>query len=130
MLAILVQVGLLVVAALCLVGAVLHTMGVGGLTLDETVLKLLAVALVALGFGQVTKFKGFGIEVEKQVAQLTDNLGKLEKEVGPGSKSNILRRSLHESRSWSGPRFVLADSMVPPRGVLSICVRPLLNFRT
>jgi hypothetical protein len=99
----LIQIGLFIIAAFCFVAAVMQLFGVWSLNVGDEVPKLLGVALVALAFGQITKFKGFGIEIEKQVAQLTDTVGKLEKEVGPGSKS---------AAAIAGPQAAIAPTQV------------------
>ena len=64
--------------------------------IDEKVAMFLAVAVVTLVIPQVTKFKGFGIEFEKEVKRLRRNVenvqeavGQLEKSVGPGRKNAV-----------------------------------------
>ncbi len=61
---------------------------------DEQTAMFLGVAVIALVIQQITKFKGFGIEFEKEVQQLKaevksveNAMGDLEKSVGPGSKT-------------------------------------------
>lgn len=88
----LIQVGLLVVAGVGVLCAVLHAFFPD--RFDEKTAMFLAVAVVALVIHQITKFKGFGIEIEKEVQRLRkevkgveDAVGGLEKELGPGSKS-------------------------------------------
>jgi hypothetical protein len=86
--------GLLFVAGVSVACAVLHACFPG--RFDEKTAMFLAVAVVALVVPQITKFKGFGIEFEKEVQRLKDevkNVGKvvggLEKSLGPGSKSAV-----------------------------------------
>ncbi|HUF69905.1 MAG TPA: hypothetical protein VMM79_14770 [Longimicrobiales bacterium] len=62
--------------------------------IDQETAMFLALAIIAVTFSRVTKFKGFGIELEKEVEEIRrglqsveNNVGALEKEVGPGSKS-------------------------------------------
>jgi hypothetical protein len=90
----LIQFGLFVVAGISVVCALLH--GFFPARFDEKTAMFLAVAVVALVIHQITKFKGFGIEVEKDVKQLKKDVrgvesavGDLEKDVGPGSKTAI-----------------------------------------
>lgn len=87
------QFGLLIVAVICILFALLHVVFPEA-RLDDTTAMFLALAIVALVIHQVTKFKGFGIEIEKAVIQLKADVksvevavGGLEKNVGPGSKS-------------------------------------------
>ena len=89
-----IQFGLFGVAGVSVVCAVLH--GFFPVQLDKTTVMFLAVAVVALVIHQITEFKGFGIEVKKDVKQLKKDLrgvessvGDLEKGVGPGSKTAI-----------------------------------------
>jgi hypothetical protein len=86
------QWGLLVVSAVSVVCALLHAAYPD--RFDEKTAMFLAVAVVALVIHQITKFKGLGIEFEKEVQRLKeqvksvgDAVGDLEKDVGPGSKS-------------------------------------------
>ena len=87
-----IQVGLFVVAVISVVCALLHGFNFYPL-IDEKTAMFLGIALVALVIHQITRFKGFGIEVEKEVKQLKQDfrsveaaVGDLEKDVGPGSK--------------------------------------------
>jgi hypothetical protein len=91
-----IQLGLFIVAGLGVICAILHIFLPDRLGLDENTAMFLALAVVALTIQQITKFKGFGIEFEKEVKQLKSDVksvelsvGNLEKGVGPGSKSAI-----------------------------------------
>lgn len=76
--------------------------------IDEKTAIFLGLAVVTLVIDKVTKFKGFGIEFEKEVEQLKEDVedvkknvegveaavGGLEREIGPGSKSGNAGASL------------------------------------
>jgi hypothetical protein len=112
------QFGLFVVAGISVVCALLH--GFFPNRLDEKTAMFLAVAVVALVIHQITKFKGFGIEVEKAVKQLKVDVrsvesavGDLEKDVGPGSKTAIAPSAaaplVIEAADTTNERFVNPD---------------------
>ena len=89
-----VQYALFVVAFLCVAAAVGHALA--PTRVDKDTAMFLGLAIVAVTFGRITKFKAFGIEVEKEVQQIRRNLqdvesnmGALEKELGPGSKQAV-----------------------------------------
>ncbi|TKB71217.1 MAG: hypothetical protein E8D46_17775 [Nitrospira sp.] len=86
--------GLLIVAGISVVCALLHIFQPD--RFDEKTAMFLVVAVVALVIHQIKKFKGFGIEFEKEVNQLKEDVksveaavGNLEKGVGPGSKTAV-----------------------------------------
>lgn len=89
-----VQSGLFLVAGTSVACAVLHVFFPD--RFDDKTAAFLTVAIVALVIQQVTKFKGFGVEFEKEVSQLKEDLknveqavGGLEKGIGQGSRTAV-----------------------------------------
>lgn len=96
-----IQWGLFFVAAICVTCAFLRMAFPN--KVDEKTAMFLGLAIVALVIHQLTKFKGFGIEFEKEVGRLKEDVQTvkkdvktvevavdgLEKEVGPGSKTAL-----------------------------------------
>lgn len=72
----LIQLGLLLVACISIVFAILHAFFPN--RLDEKTAMFLGVAVVSLVIHQITKFKGLGIEFEKQVEQLKEDVKSVE----------------------------------------------------
>jgi hypothetical protein len=112
------QFGLFAVAAISVGCALLHSLYPN--RFDEKTAMFLGVAVLALVIHQITKFKGFGIEVEKEVHQLKKDvrsfesaMGALEKEVGPGSKSAIASTTaalgMHEPAVDTDALFINPD---------------------
>ncbi|MFM9968380.1 MAG: pYEATS domain-containing protein [Burkholderiales bacterium] len=89
-----IQLGLILIAGISVICALLRSFYPD--RFDEKTAMFLVVAVVALMIHQITKFKGFGIEFEKKVDQLSEDVksveaafGNLEKDLGPGSKTSV-----------------------------------------
>ena len=88
-----IRIGLLVIAAFAILGAVLHSFEP---SIDQTTAIFLGIAIITLLGPQITKFKGFGFEIEREVQKLRADIKDvekafvgLEKDVGPGSKTAV-----------------------------------------
>jgi len=139
----LVRAGLAVVALFSLVLAAVDAFGK---SLGDKTPALLVIAVVALVIDRITKFKGFGVEFERQVQELKEEVegmgeavGVLEKNVGPGSKNSSGPPAAVPAMQKSSAAPVVADD--PNKGQfggsprangreLSATIRPIAGAKS
>ncbi|HMO49816.1 MAG TPA: hypothetical protein PKE26_02040 [Kiritimatiellia bacterium] len=116
--------GLLGIAGTSLIFAILRMMI--PTRVDKDTALFLGIAAISLVLRQITKFKGFGIEFEKQVAELKEEMSNvqssvnaLEKDVGPGSKTARIStpKSSKPQRMRAGRAKRLIDPDDPNKGM-------------
>lgn len=110
-----IQYALFAIAAISVLAAIGHAIAPG--RVDQVTAMFLALAVVAVTFQQVTKFKGFGVELERRVENLSEAMAHLEKEVGPGSQRAVGVMPPSEAAvSGAAPAAVGVDPDDPNRG--------------